>query len=153
MIGNPSRESEYINYRNETYISGKNSLDWLNRKMEMAKEIFTEIEGRSMWRWRNLWDIINDIETRQYKNILILFWSMRQYSISDDMGLIPGFTQWVKYLALLWAGSCSSNSTPSLGISICYSAVLKKKKAKIITYIYLGSKMRWEWVRKKALKK
>ena len=48
MIGNPSRESEYINYRNETYISGKNSLDWLNRKMEMAKEIFTEIEGRSM---------------------------------------------------------------------------------------------------------
>ena len=61
-------------------------------------------------------------------------------------GLIPGPTQWVTDLALQWvwcrsqmrlgselavavvqAGSCSSNLTPNLGISICLGLALKSK--------------------------
>ena len=60
------------------------------------------------------------------------------------VGSIPGLTQWVKDLALLewcrlqtllrsfvavavvYAGSCSSNSTPSLGTYICLGCGPKK---------------------------
>ena len=58
---------------------------------------------------------------------------------------IPGLTQWVKDLALLWcrsqtqlgsgvavavalSGSCSSNLNPSLGTSICHGCSPKKQK-------------------------
>ena len=65
----------------------------------------------------------------------------------EVVGSIPGLAQWVKELALpgLWcrsqmwlgycvavavvsAGSCSSNRTPNLGISICHRCDPKKRK-------------------------
>ena len=70
-------------------------------------------------------------------------------SIHEDVGLIPGLAQWAESsvaascsidhrcgsdLTLLWcrpAGSCSSSSTPSLGISICGWWGPKKTKKKI----------------------
>ena len=50
-------------------------------------------------------------------------------------GSIPGLTQCVKDPALLWlwcrqAGSCSSDSTPSLGTSMCRGCDPKKEKKK-----------------------
>ena len=63
-------------------------------------------------------------------------------SIPEDEGLIPGLTQWVKgssvvlnFLALLWLccrlASCSSDSVPTLGTSVCHRDSPKKQKIKI----------------------
>ena len=70
-------------------------------------------------------------------------------SVHEDAGLIPGLAQSVRDLALavscgvcrsqVWvgsrvavtvakAGSCSSDSTPSLGTSICHGCGSKKQK-------------------------
>ena len=74
-----------------------------------------------------------------------------QHSVYEDVGLIPGLTQWIKdpalpqaaaqvadidqihsiVVAVAQASSCSSDSTPSLGTSICSRCRPKTKTAKI----------------------
>ena len=58
-------------------------------------------------------------------------WVKNPTSVHEDAGLIPGPAQVVKDLVLLWLllfGSCSSDLTPSLGTSMCYTCSPKKKK-------------------------
>ena len=74
-------------------------------------------------------------------------WVTNPTGIYDYVGSIPGVIQWIKNLALpeLWcrsqtqfrsgfavavveAGSCSLNWTPSLGTSICRRCCPKKQK-------------------------
>ena len=50
-------------------------------------------------------------------------------SILGDVGLIPGVSQLVKDLVLLWLWS-ATNPTPSLETAICHSCGPKKKKKK-----------------------
>ena len=76
----------------------------------------------------------------------LLLWLSRLrtwHSVREDVGLIPGLDQWVKDLALpqaeapIWCCSgcgadlsCSSDSTPSPGTSVCRRCGLKKTKQK-----------------------
>ena len=71
-------------------------------------------------------------------------------SIHENAGLIPSFTQWIKdqrccelqyrlqmqlrsgiAVTVVQASRCSSNSTPSLGTSICHGCSPKKQKKKV----------------------
>ena len=67
---------------------------------------------------------------------LALLIKMRVQSLAllIKMGSIPGLTQWVREshvaVNVVWAGSCSSDSTPSLGTSTYYRCSPKKKKEK-----------------------
>ena len=63
-----------------------------------------------------------------------------RHSVCEDADLIPGFTHWIKdpalpqrssvAVAVAQTCSCSSNLTPSSGISICHSAAVKREKKK-----------------------
>ena len=71
-------------------------------------------------------------------------WVKNPTSIYEDVGPIPGLTQWIKVSSvaanygvghrcgsdLAVASSCSSDSTLSLGTSICCGGNPKKKKKK-----------------------
>ena len=79
--------------------------------------------------------------------LLWLSWLRTWHSLHEDMGLIPGLSQWVNDPTLPQAAvqvtdvaqiqyccdcgvslSCSSDSAPSLGTSICHMCECKKKK-------------------------
>ena len=74
-------------------------------------------------------------------------WLMNLTRNCEVVGSIPGLSQWVKDLgclelwcrlqmlrgsgvavAVVWSGSCSSDSTPSLGTSVCRGCGPKKQK-------------------------
>ena len=73
---------------------------------------------------------------------IVAHWVKNLTSIHQDEGSIPGLTKWVKDPKLLQTAevvqiwccrgcgvglSCSSNSAPSLGTSICHRCSTKKK--------------------------
>ena len=81
---------------------------------------------------------------RKIEELLCLSRLKTEHSIHEDKGLIPGLTQWFKdpvlhklwhrsqmwlrsgiVVAVVLACSYSSDSTPSLGTSICHGTALK----------------------------
>ena len=71
-------------------------------------------------------------------------------TIHEDVGLTPGLAQWLgiqhchklRHRSQMWlgsglvmavaqAGSCSSDSTPNLGTSVCHRCSPKKKNKKL----------------------
>ena len=66
---------------------------------------------------------------------MVAQWLMNPTSIHEDVDLIPGLSQWGGgesglASALVWASSCSSDLTPTLGISICYGCSPKNEDKK-----------------------
>ena len=88
-------------------------------------------------------------------------------SVYEDAGLIPDLTQWVQYLQVatscsvsqrcgldptllwLWAGSCSSDVTPSPWTSICHRWGHYKNYPKSVPsfYCYYPPRSILDWIR------
>ena len=95
---------------------------------------------------------VNTVKNKQFPEFPLWLNRLRtQHSLHKGMDSIPGLPQWVKDLALPWAGvnrdaariwrcrgcgvglSCSSSLTPSLGSSICHRCGHKKNKKQAIS--------------------
>ena len=107
---------------------------------------------RSGWKWppaeRALWHEMCHLLPSKSISPEFLLWLSRLrtwHSVCEDVDSNPGLAQWVRELRI-WhccgCGvdySCSSDSTPSLGTSICHRCGPKKKKKKRITLHTLRS--------------
>ena len=66
---------------------------------------------------------------------IVAQWLTNPTSIHKDVCLIPGLSQWVKDLALLWLWcrlSAAADLTTNLGTSICHGCGPKKIQNKYI---------------------
>ena len=74
----------------------------------------------------------SELEISQFKKTREFSAVTNLTGIQEDMSSIPGLTQCVKdpVLAVVQASSCSSDVTPSLGISICHGCSRKREGKK-----------------------
>ena len=110
--------------------------------------------------WYLLYKAVERIKKDNVGIPVVAHWVTNPTSTHEDVGSIPGLTQWVKDLLLhkLWcssqtrlrsavvvavavAGSCSSNLTPGLGTSICYGCGSKKKKRYYARKCFMNARM------------